>query len=137
MKTKKLPIYCADFETTSYNQYLQEGRTRVYLWCLKSLDEKVSLIGVNLQSFFENLININGEFVVYFHNLSFDGEFINWYLLENNYTYAEKDQMKVKTFNSIIDESGRYVKKSSPSASFKTHIIAFTAFENRSFVGAK
>ena len=106
MKTKKLPIYCADFETTSYNQYLQEGRTRVYLWCLKSLDEKVSLIGIDLHSFFENLININGEFVVYFHNLSFDGEFINWYLLENNYTYAEKDQMKVKTFNSIIDESG-------------------------------
>ena len=106
MKSKKLPIYCADFETTSYNQYIEEGRTRVYLWCLKSLDEKVSLMGVDLQSFFENLININGEFVVYFHNLSFDGEFIDWYLLENNYTYAEKDKMKAKTFNSIIDESG-------------------------------
>lgn len=106
MKTKKLPIYCADFETTSYNQYLEEGRTKVYLWCLKSLDEKVSLMGIDLQSFFENLIKIGNEFVVYFHNLSFDGEFINWYLLENGYVYAERDNMKEHTFNSIIDESG-------------------------------
>lgn len=105
MKTKKLPIYCADFETTSYNQYVQEGRTRVYLWCLKSLDEKVSLMGIDLQSFFENLIKIDNQFVVYFHNLSFDGEFINWYLLENGYVYDDglNDE---KSFLSIIDESG-------------------------------
>ncbi len=106
MKTKKLPIYCADFETTSYNQYKIEGRTRVYLWCMKSLDEKVSLLGLDLQSFFENLKQIDNEIIVYFHNLSFDGEFINWYLLENGYVYAEKQNMRAKTFNSIIDESG-------------------------------
>ena len=104
MKTKKLPIYCADFETTSYTQYNLEGRTRVYLWCLKSLDEKLSLVGIDLNSFFENLKSINNEIVVYFHNLSFDGEFINWFLLENNYCYtANGDDMKPKTFYSIID----------------------------------
>ena len=105
MKTKKLPIYCADFETTPYNQYLIEGRTRVYLWCMKSLDEKVSQVGIDLQSFFENLINIGGEFILYFHNLSFDGEFIDWFLLENGYVY-EEEMSKEKTFFSIIDESG-------------------------------
>lgn len=106
MKTKKLPIYCADYETTPYKQYLIEGRTRVYLWCLKSLDEKECYLGINIQSFFEKLNNISGEFVVYFHNLSFDGEFIDWFLLENGYVYADRDNMKEKTFNSIIDESG-------------------------------
>ena len=106
MKTKKLPIYCADYETTPLNQYLIEGRTRVYLWCIKSLDEKECYLGVNIQSFFEKLNTIGGEYVVYFHNLSFDGEFIDWFLLENGYTYAEKDKLEAKNFNSIIDESG-------------------------------
>ena len=106
MKSKKLPIYCADFETTSYNQYQQEGRTRVYLWCLKSVDEKVSLLGLDLHSFFENLKSIGSEFVVYFHNLSFDGEFINWYLLENGYVYKDRNELTEKSFYSIIDESG-------------------------------
>ena len=106
MKTKKLPIYCADFETTSYNQYLLEGRTRVYLWHYKSVDETISQIGIDLKSFFENLNNIGGEIVMYFHNLSFDGEFINWYLLENGFTYRDRDKLEVNTFYSIIDESG-------------------------------
>ena len=55
--------------------------------------------------FFENLINIGGEFILYFHNLSFDGEFSDWFLLENGYVY-EEEMSKEKTFFSIIDESG-------------------------------
>ena len=106
MKTKKLPIYCADFETTSEKQFKIEGRTRVYLWLLKSVDEKVSSMGVDLQSFFEKLETMENDFIVYFHNLSFDGEFITWYLLENNYTYKDRNDLSDRTFYSIIDETG-------------------------------
>ena len=104
MRKKKCPIYLADFETTPYEQYKKEGETKVYLWCLKSLDEKQTYMGVNIDTFFSRLYELNiGKIVVYFHNLSFDGEFIMWYLLKNNYSYGEKEN---QTFTPIIDETG-------------------------------
>lgn len=106
MKSKKLPIYCADFETTSQKQYLLEGKTRVYLWCLKSVDEKECYLDINIQSFFDKLISLNKDMIVYFHNLSFDGEFIDWYLMENGFTYSDCTPVGDKKFYSIIDETG-------------------------------
>ena len=40
MRTKSRAVYVADFETTSEEQYKLEGRTRVYLWKLLSLDKE-------------------------------------------------------------------------------------------------
>ena len=99
----KQHIYCADFETTSYEQYKVEGQTRVYLWKMMGVDTSLDVMGINMETFIENLCSMDGG-VVYFHNLSFDGEFILWHLLENSYEYSEEE--KNKTFNSIIDETG-------------------------------
>ena len=104
MRKPKQLIYCADFETTSLAQYKVEGETRVYLWKLMGVDNLIDEIGVNMESFFSFLSGL-GNIVVYFHNLSFDGEFILWYLLENEFSYDEKAS-RVKTFSSIIDETG-------------------------------
>lgn len=108
MRTKKLPIYCADFETTSSSQYNLENRTRVYLWCIKSLDEQTSLMGTTLDSFFDRLETLDEKYVLYFHNLSFDGEFLIWHLMENEYLYVGDaiSILKPKSFEPLIDETG-------------------------------
>lgn len=96
-KGSQFPIYVADFETTSEAQYLKEGQTKVYLWEYKDLENKVCKRGVNIESFFYELKNENipqpkayKKAIVYFHNLSFDGEFILWYLERNGYNDVGK-----------------------------------------------
>ena len=103
MRRPKQDIYCADYETTPYEQYLVEGQTRVYLWKLMGVDNDVDVMGIDMESFISQLSTI-GSGIIYFHNLSFDGEFILWWLLENGYEYNEEE--KPKTFSSIIDETG-------------------------------
>lgn len=104
MKKPKNLIYCADFETTSNNQYQVEGETKVYLWRILGVDNLIDQIGISMDSFMSFIAGL-GDGVIYFHNLSFDGEFIIWHLLENNYTYDE-ELKAVNTFRSIIDETG-------------------------------
>ena len=97
-------LYCADFETTSYQQYEVEGCTKVYLWKLMGVDNDIDKIGIDMNSFIQTITEL-GCSTIYFHNLSFDGEFILWWLLENEYTYDEEIKTD-KTFKSIIDETG-------------------------------
>lgn len=104
MRTKQRKTYCADFETTSVEQYKLEGRTRVYLWKMLSLDYKEDYIGISMDSFFERLYSFNENSIIYFHNLSFDGEFIMWYLVEHNWIYTD-ELTKDKEFNTTIDET--------------------------------
>ena len=103
MRRPKQKTYCADFETTSYEQYVAEGQTRVYLWKLMGVDNDVDIMGINMESFISQLSQL-GSGIIYFHNLSFDGEFILWWLLENEYEYDEEE--RPRTFSSIIDETG-------------------------------
>lgn len=104
MRKPKNLTYCADFETTSNNQYQVEGETKVYLWKLMGVDNLIDQIGLSMDSFMSFIAGL-GDSVIYFHNLSFDGEFILWWLLENNFTY-EEDLKTCNTFKSIIDETG-------------------------------
>lgn len=104
MRKPKNLTYCADFETTSMKQYEVEGCTKVYLWKLMGVDDTTDKLGIDMESFIQCLIEL-GNADVYFHNLSFDGEFILWWLLENYYTYDEELKGE-KTFTSIIDETG-------------------------------
>lgn len=105
---RKQEIYCADFETTSLKQYELEGSTRVYLWKLMGVYDDTDDMGVDIGSFFEKVITLKDNSIIYFHNLSFDGEFILWYLLENEYTFVEDidEDKREKIFTSIIDETG-------------------------------
>lgn len=104
MRKPKRSIYCADFETTSMKQYQVEGCTRVYLWKLMGVDTTTDEIGVDMLSFINCITNL-GNCDIYFHNLSFDGEFILWWLLDNNYEYDD-ELSRDHTFKSIIDEVG-------------------------------
>ena len=86
LKKSKLRLnheYCCDFETTSKEQYLIEGRTRVYLYKWTSLDGSKSKVGLSIKEFLEDLKNNKDIHKIYFHNLSFDGNFILYGLFEN------------------------------------------------------
>ena len=114
-------IYCADFETTSLAQYEVEGCTRVYLWKLMGVDDSTDALGIDIKSFIDYTETL-GDAVIYFHNLSFDGEFILWFLLENGYEYDEEIKND-KTFRSIIDETGSIY-----SITIKHNVKAITEF---------
>lgn len=79
MRAKK---HIGDFETSTGNI---DGSTNVYLWGVKSTDNKDIYHGVNLYEFFSTI-----EFYkikeILFHNLKFDGKFILHHLLENGFT---------------------------------------------------
>ena len=104
MRKPKHLLYCADFETTSLAQYEVEGCTRVYLWKLMGVDNATDELGIDMDSFIDYIQTL-GTADIYFHNLSFDGEFILWWLLENEYEYDEQLN-RDRTFKSIIDETG-------------------------------
>lgn len=107
-------LLCADFETTSETQYNEEKETRVYLYHFRNLSENISVYGVNIEDFIEQLVNIGKrekqDIRCYFHNLSFDGSFILYYLYSNEYVYIDnpdKDEgrdLPNDSFCHIIDD---------------------------------
>lgn len=106
MRTKSRPVYVADFETTPEAQFKIEGRTRVYLWKLVSLDKSKEFYGVNLDEFFAVIRGFEEDSIIYFHNLSFDGNFLLWYLMEHGYEFAKdlKLERQGQTFDCLIDD---------------------------------
>lgn len=80
----------ADFETTSFTQYLQDGCTRVYLGgIIDDTAEDITVFG-SVEGFFRCLTPYTKNFTdlnIYFHNLAFDVSFIIWYLNDKGYTH--------------------------------------------------
>ena len=78
MKLKtSTPLFFADFETTTYNsrQYQEEGHTNVWMWAI--MDQKNGIkIGCTLDEFMDFILQDGKNKIIYFHNLSFDGDFI-------------------------------------------------------------
>ena len=85
MKLKtSTPLFFADFETTTYNskQYQEEGHTNVWMWAL--MDQKNGIkIGCTLDEFMDFILQDGKNKIIYFHNLSFDGDFIIKWLFRN------------------------------------------------------
>lgn len=98
--------YCCDFETTSLKQYEIEGITRVYLYKIVDLKTgKKEHYGVNIEDFIDYIFSQKDLLKIYFHNLSFDGEFIIYHLMINKWKYVDemKEPTLDPTFTAIID----------------------------------
>ena len=99
--------YVADFETTSYKYYLQNGYTKVWLYAVCDKDANVTKIGTSIEDFIQYLRSLVGK-TIYFHNLKFDGEFIISYLLNNGYEYTDDLPHVKKGFTVLIGEMGEF-----------------------------
>lgn len=97
--------YTADFETTT-----DETDCRVWAYALCEIGNPEHLvIGNNIEDFIKFCSNSKHNYVLYFHNLKFDGEYIISYLLKNGFTHIkEKNERADKTFTTLISGMGQF-----------------------------
>lgn len=82
--TDRKDWYVCDFETiTSGTKYYQDNQdTKVNLWnMIPYIDGGKSFMGVTMEEFIETIQGYGKSMTLFFHNLSFDGDFILKHLL--------------------------------------------------------
>ena len=96
--------FTADFETATW----KKDETWVWAWGLCDIEnpEKVE-VGNTIESFFERIKKENNPYI-YFHNLKFDGEFIIYYLLKNDFEWVETNEKRDNTFSTLISDMGLF-----------------------------
>ena len=96
--------FTADFETTT-----DENDCRVWAYAICEIGNINNFIyGNNIDDFIEFCMK-KENYVLYFHNLKFDAEYIIYYLLKNGYTcIKDKKDRKDKTFIVLISEMGQF-----------------------------
>lgn len=95
-------IYFADFETLTKDnkQFKELLHTKVYLWGFSKIDEKEIIFGNSLDDFMNLIFENKKSKIIYFHNLTFDGNFIFKWLLKNYKDwYVDEFNNKNKKFN--------------------------------------
>lgn len=97
--------YTADFETN-----VDEKDCRIWAYATFEIgSENNFTYGNNMEDFIKWCANPRSNFIVYFHNLKFDSEYIISYLLKNGYTHIEnKKDRKDKTFTTLISGMGQF-----------------------------
>ena len=97
--------YVGDFETATWI----ENETYVWAWSVCEIGNESNIhYGNSIESFFEFVKSENNP-EIYFHNLKFDGEFIIYYLLSNDFKHIQNRKEKEdKTFLTLISELGMF-----------------------------
>lgn len=97
--------FTADFETTT-----DEKDCRVWAYALCEIGKPDNFFyGNNIDDFFKILQYKRENYILYFHNLKFDGEYIFNYLLNNGYEcIKDKKDRKTKTFTTLISDTGQF-----------------------------
>lgn len=94
--------YFADFENSTK---VVEGKVNTYLWGIVSEDNSIREYGIDLSSFFSYISTLETNPIIYFHNISWDGNFIVHHLIDNGYKFVEKINRRTvtKEFTWICD----------------------------------
>lgn len=97
--------FTADFETN-----VNEKDCRVWAYAICEIDDPDNFIyGNNIEDFIKWCMNKKQNYLLYFHNLKFDGEYIISYLLNNGYTHIkDKKERNNKTFTTLISDTGQF-----------------------------
>lgn len=99
----------ADFETKNEDFYNENGYTEVWLYAISDCHGNIINYGSNIEEFIEFCKQKLNGFVVYFHNLRFDGSFILNYIIKNKYKYLDKIEFNSgKSYNTLISEEGQF-----------------------------
>ena len=97
--------FTADFETN-----VDEQDCRVWAFALCEIDDPNNFIyGNSIDDFINWCKNKKENYILYFHNLKFDGEYIFSYLLNNGYRcIKDKKEKENKTFTTLISDIGQF-----------------------------
>lgn len=97
--------FASDFETN-----VSETDCRVWAYALCEIGNPENFIyGNSIESFIKFCQNKRENYVLYFHNLKFDGEYIFNYLLRNGYEQIkDKKERHDKTFTTLISDTGQF-----------------------------
>lgn len=96
--------FSADFETTT-----DEKDCRVWAWGLCEIGNPKNFIyGNNINTLFDYCQG-NENYILYYHNLKFDGEYIIYDLLNKGFKHIEdKKEKEDKTFSTLISDDGKF-----------------------------
>lgn len=107
-----MTILMCDYETPTYNSIIKYNlkSCEPYIIGTKEFGKQEPLrININIRDWFDSLTYIEGQVKVYFHNLKFDGEFIQSYLIRSGYTPLNiGDKLIKNSFIVIEDEQSVY-----------------------------
>ena len=97
--------FTADFETT-----VDENDCRVWAYAICEIGNPENFIyGNNIDDFMNFCMNKKENYLLYFHNLKFDGEYIFNWLFKNGYTCIKnKKERADKTFTTLISDMGQF-----------------------------
>lgn len=97
-------IWFADFETDKHND-----NAEVYLGYIERLENDDGCLFLNIDEMIDYLVKYGSKktHTVYFHNLSWDGEFIIWWLINNGYEPQLSKVSKPKQFRERTDFLGK------------------------------
>lgn len=97
--------FTADFETNVF-----EDDCRIWAYSICEIGNPENFIyGNNMEDFIKFCSNKKENYLLYFHNLKFDGEFIISYLLNNGFKWVKTSkERKDKTFTTLITDMGQF-----------------------------
>lgn len=97
--------FTADFETN-----VSEDDCRVWAYSICEIGNIENFIYGNcIDDFINWCANKKENYVLYFHNLKFDSEYIISYLLNNEYeVIKDKKERRNKTFTTVINDMGQF-----------------------------
>ena len=102
MKIKK---FTADFETCTW----LKDETFVWAWAVSEIGNPDNIIIDNDINTFMDFCYKNSGSIFLFHNLKFDGEFIIYWLLKNEFVHITNSKEKQdKTFTTLISNKGLF-----------------------------
>ena len=103
MKISK--CWSADFETTT-----DPNDCRIWAYSLCNVEDPNQFIyGTSMEDFFEWCIESKENYILYFFNLKFDGNFIISWLLNNGFEHInDPKEKRDMTFNTLITDMGEF-----------------------------
>ena len=101
--------FTADFETSTPTWYDIDGYARVWAWAISEIGNPDNFIYGNNIDDFMKFCSGRGNYIMLFHNLKFDGQYIIDWLFRNDFKYAKsKEEIKDKTFTTLINDMGQF-----------------------------
>ena len=109
MNKRNSKKFTADFETSTPTWYEIDGYARVWAWAVCEIGNPDNFIYGNNIDDFMKFCSGRSNYVMLFHNLKFDGQYIIDWLFKNGFTLAKtKEEIKDKTFTTLINDMGQF-----------------------------